>query len=451
MAAGPRNHAHPEPDMFTTEPSLASRIERLFADTPKVDPHTHLKVDRLGAPDLDALMAYHWVRTELRSVGMPEADLDPALPPEERVRRSIPYLARMRNTAMSWCLHRIFRDLYDFHDPCLTEHNYRALYDKVIASGSDPAWGGSVLRERCNISTIVTSLGNRGVGEGPDDFYYMLDAHYLFCPGVATDLEPFFAGHTSKSAYGEALTRILGEFPSTSERMERMIGGWLDHTLTGRVRFTNTFLPIEHRFHPPDATRVDFLLGQASRGGELSDGDVDALARAVSWQVLKWHHENKKAVQIAVGAEYFICDGKSIPRSQESWTSEMAPAFHHFRGARFDLMMAADALSQDVAVLARQFPNVYAAGYWWHNFFPPLIERIAGLRAQVTPMSKYTGFLSDAYYAEWTYGKMQVVKKATAQALAHLVEAGFYEEEDLPALLRQTLHDTPRDLYDLRG
>ena len=66
-------------------------------------------------------MGYHWVKTELIAVGMPRERSRPALPPDERVRRSIPYLKRMRNTAMAWCLFRIFRDLYDFDEPNLTE------------------------------------------------------------------------------------------------------------------------------------------------------------------------------------------------------------------------------------------------------------------------------------------------------------------------------------------
>ena len=69
-------------------------------------------------------------------------------------------------------------------------------------------------------------------------------------------------------------------------------------------------------------------------------------------------------------------------------------------------------------MLARQFPNVYASGYWWHNFFPPTIEKNVGLRVQVAPMTKFGGFLCDAYYAEWSYGKLQVVRKAMAAALA---------------------------------
>ena len=42
----------------------------------------------------------------------------------------------------------------------------------------------------------------------------------------------------------------------------------------------------------------------------------------------------------------------------------------------------------------------------------------------MAPMTKVGGFLCDAYYAEWTYGKLQVVKKAMASALARLVETG---------------------------
>jgi glucuronate isomerase len=435
--------------MFTTEPPLTQRIERLIDETPIVDPHTHLRLDRPGAPDLAALMSYHWVQTELRAVGMPPGDLDPALPPEERVRRSIPYLKRMRNTAMAWCLHRILRDLYDFHDYHIDESNYEELCAKVASSGRDPVWAADILRQRCKIRAVVTSLGNRGEGRGPlaDDARFMLDLHYLVCPGVATDLEPFFVGRTTKGEYVETLTDILGEVPSSPDRLAQGLRDWLDRTVADRVRFSNTFIPIEQRFTPPDEARVRAILGRADR--QIDDGDVDELVRFVVWECLGWHHDHARAFQVAVGAEYFICDGKSIPRFQETWTSEMARAFHRFGNVRFDLMMASNVLSHEVAVLCRQFPNVYASGYWWHNFFPGTIEKIVGLRMQVTPMAKFSGFLCDAYYAEWTYGKLQVVKKAMASALARLVESGFYEEYELPAILRQVLHDTPRDLYDL--
>jgi glucuronate isomerase len=352
---------------------------------------------------------------------------------------------------MAWCLYRIFRDLYGFDAPHVTESNYRDLIDRVARTGQDPTWAPRILHERCNIRTVVTSLGNRSAdpARNPPDFRFMLDAHYLFCPGVATDLTPFFAAWSKKAEYYEALSSLFGERPATTERLARLLADWLDRTVTGPVRFSNTFIPIEQRFLAPDLSQAQRVLTRAASGAELTSTEIDALVGFVTWEVLAWHHQNRKAFQIAVGAEYFICDGKSIPRFQETWTSEMARAFHQFGNARFDLMMASDVLTHETCVIARQFPNVYVSGYWWHNFFPATIQRIVALRVQMAPMTKIGGFLCDAYYAEWTYGKLQVVKKAMAAALAALVEAGCYDEDELPPLLHQILHDTPRDLYDL--
>jgi glucuronate isomerase len=359
----------------------------------------------------------------------------------------------MRNTAMSWCFHRILRDLYDLHDPLLDESNYRDVIDRVAATGLDPAWGPRLLRERCNIHTLVTSLGNAGP-EPPAETIkvrYMLDAHYLFCPGVATDLTPFFPGRTTRGEYYDALTALFdGERLGTVERLERRLNDWLDATVQGPVRFSNTFIAIEQRFRPPDRAAAETALHRAAIRRETPDeADIEAMVNQVVWTVLGWHHENRKAFQIAVGAEYFLCDGKSIPRFDPTWTSEMARAFHHFGNARFDLMLASTPMVQDICVLARQFPNIYSSGYWWHSFFPALIEQTASLRLQIAPWTKIGGFLCDAYYAEWTYGKLQVVKKSLAAALARLLETGFLEESLVPELLTQILHDTPRDLYDL--
>jgi glucuronate isomerase len=397
-------------------------------------------------------MSYHWVQTELHAVGMPKSDLDPALSPEERVHRTLPYLARMKNTAMAWCFHRILRDLYELEDPLLDASNYLDLCDRVASRAGDANWAEAVLRKKCRIQVAVTSLGNQSkiaFGRHADWLQFMLDAHYLFCPGVATDLEPFFSHRIDKNDYPEALKSILGDLPRDCRAIDKDIRDWLDRTVTGRVRFSNTFIPIETRFREPDAQAVDAALLRASRGKSLSSGEIDELVSAVSWSVLGWHDDHRKAFQIAVGAEYFICDGKSIPRFQETWTSEMARTFHHFGQVRFDLMMASDVLAQEVVVLLRQFPNVYSSGYWWHTFFPQFIEKIAGLRLQIAPATKSCAFLCDAYYAEWTYGKLQVVRRSLARALARLVDSGMYEEHEIPPLLHQVLHDSPRDLYDL--
>ncbi len=439
--------------MFTSAPGLIATIERMIEATPIVDPRTHLRAEQAAAPDLAALMDYNPFQAELLAVGMPRAHLDAALSPVERVRRAVPYLRRMSNTATAWCLRRILVDLYDFTEPEINETNCEALCGLVAKHGAVPDRAERILRDRCNIRTIVTSLGNAASDplDDPDDWYFTLDAYDLFCPGVASDLEPSFEARATKASYYEAIATLLGDRPDSPERIAQGLRDWLDRTVTGRVRFSNTFLPIDRRIAEPNSACVASIASSAARGKEPDDEENDELIRFVTWAVLGWHDDHRKAFQIAVGAESIGRDGRSIPRFESTWTSEMARAFHRFGNVRFDLLTASDVLSHEVAVLAGQFPNVYLGGYWWHNFVPSTIEKIFGLRLQIAPMAKFYGFLSDATYAEWSYGKLQVVKKSTAAALARWVEAGFYREEDLPGLLKQILHDTPRELYDLHG
>jgi glucuronate isomerase len=437
--------------MFTSEPSLAQRIERMIGDTPIVDPYSRMPAYQPAAPDLAALMSDPAIRSGLIGVGMPTDDLNPDLPPDERVRRSIPYLKRMRNTSTAWCLYRIFRDLYDFDEPHLNEANYQELFDKVLASGKDPAWAKSVLQDRSKITTVITSLGNRSTdpAHNADYFDYRLDTYYLFSPGVNTEREPTFFDCRTRDEYYPTLESVLGERPTTTKQLERLLFDWLDRTVTGRVRYTNTFLSIERRIFGDEA-HAQFVLNQASDDWDISEAEANWLSNYVSWIILKWHHENKKPIRIAVGAQPSFLEGKSIPRFQETWAAETAWLFHRFSDARFDLMIASDLLSHDFALLASQFPNVYLSGDWSHNFVPMLIEKNIGLRVQVAPMTKITGFVSDATSAEWTYGKLQIVRKAMAAALARLVDARFFEEDEIPPLLHQILHDTPRDLYGVR-
>src|SRR5262249_55976156 len=91
----------PPPPPHPPPPPAPQRTGLRSGPPPPAAPPPHPPRDRPAAPALASLMSYHWVRTELHAVGMPAAALAPALPPDERVRRSIPYLKRMRNTAMA--------------------------------------------------------------------------------------------------------------------------------------------------------------------------------------------------------------------------------------------------------------------------------------------------------------------------------------------------------------
>jgi glucuronate isomerase len=443
--------------MFTSEPSLDQRIERLIAETPLIDPRSRLSCDRPGVADLAGLLSDPEVRAELRAVGMPAEDDAAALPGDERVRRSLPYLSLMRNTATAWCLYRILRDLYDFNERHLTESNVAALMDQVARSSADPAWAPGVLKDRCNLQAVATSLEHRSAdpAKNPDSVRFLIDATPLLCPHSAEHLPspPRDGGGATRETYFARLATLLGERPATPARLARLVRDWLDRTMTGPVRFTSAEVPIERRVTPPDESQVHFVLTQAAAGRDLSGVEADALARFVTWELLAWHHDNRKAFQWIVGPSTIVSGDPAFvpahPRYQERWTCEMAQAFGHFGGVRFDVQTSSEALAQEVAALARRHPNVYASGPGGDGFVPASIARVFAYRIQAAPMTKIGAFLSDSASAEWLYGRLQLVKKALASSLSRLVESRFLDEDELPGLLRQVLHDTPRDLYDL--
>ena len=337
--------------------------------------------------------------------------------------------------------------------PSSTESNYRDLIDKVAAVGRDPAWAPTVLRDRCNIRTVVTSLGNRSADP----------ARTPTRPVHARRPLPVLPRRRHRP---DALLRgpdhqgriLRGPLPGPrrSARHHRAATARSCTTgSTGRSR-AGSGSPTRSSRSSSDSCRLTSPHTRAAlnrrrrTAGPLADADVDALARFVSWEVLAWHHENRKAFQIAVGAEYFICDGKSIPRFQETWTSEMARAFHHFGNARFDLMMASDVLTHEVAVLARQFPNVYASGYWWHNFFPATIEKIIGAarpdraddQGRRVPLRR----LLRRVDLRQAPGRKESDGRRPRAAWWR---RAFTRKTRSRPLLQQILHDTPRDLYDL--
>ncbi len=142
----------------------------MISNVPIVDTRADLSADQLGAPDLATLIAELPVRIALQGVGMPAGVLDPTRTVEQRVAEVIPWLAQIRTTAASWCLFRIFRDLYDFDEPHLTPANAPALIDRVARCATEGDWPHTVIQNRAKIRTVVVPAPPHPVAEPPADF-----------------------------------------------------------------------------------------------------------------------------------------------------------------------------------------------------------------------------------------------------------------------------------------
>ena len=80
----------------------------------------------------------------------------------------------------------------------------------------------------------------------------------------------------------------------------------------------------------------------------------------------------------------------------------------------------------------------------WGHF---VIARLFGVRVEVFSIG-FGPRLFGTRRGPTDY-RLSALPLGFSRTVAALVEAGYYEEDELPPLLHQILHDTPRDLYDL--
>ena len=144
----------------------STKIVKETLDTIKViDPHCHLRPDKLSADNLADILLYHHLWIELVSSGMsqfevtksglPHELLDPDMSPRERVKRAIKYLPNIKNTTIGLFFRWIMRDLFNIEKDIEVE-NWEEIFNQVGERCSDPTWGENILCDHCGIEYSIT-------------------------------------------------------------------------------------------------------------------------------------------------------------------------------------------------------------------------------------------------------------------------------------------------------
>lgn len=414
-----------------------------------VDPHTHLKEDHLSSNVVD-ILSYHWVLSELNSVGLDYQDvfMNPDCDLDSRLKSILPYFPKMRNTATSRCIHSIFRDLYGFNEE-LDESNYKKLLDISLKSTKSDGWADKVI-EKTHISQFVTGAGNESsLGNKRSNFDIMAELNYICWPTGSTDNLPWFGEFALDDTKYIAALEKVGEIKINSAKDLRYA---IDHFLRslncGRIKFYSTYLPIDFRFESVDDSAVNEALANYKKSDGRSKKDLDVLVHFVTWSMLETLNDIKTTLQIAVGAEYFICGGRSLSRFEPTWVSDMVKVCYRFPNIKFDFMNASKAMNHETAVAAKMIRNFYIQNMWWHTFVPSCIDNLYE-KLEIVPMVKLGGFFCDAYYCELTYGKLQMVKDTIADVLCRKVENKVYSEEFAVKVANQLLHENPKNVYGI--
>jgi glucuronate isomerase len=435
--------------------STYEKLSREISDMPLIDVHTHVDLSHPSARGLHDLLLYHMVVSELYSAGCPDASRLSELPDdaeaEDRLLRAIPYIPYVRYSSCFTVLKSILRDLYGFSTD-INSGNWRKL-DGLIRERYKNDNADEILK-KANITKINTEYCRKH-GFGNDRFFYSLewafftrsqygvfDAPLLELEIAASQDKPEGPIPVTFDEARYASRRRIETVEQTDEAMEIYVSKIpFDHVVSLPTHFSTDI-------HYGEVTREQMAQALANRKNAGSS-ERDIYANYINNKYFEALNQSgkKAAVSISVGAEPLKYE-TGIKLSAETLYAIESLA-NKYPGVDFILFNGCDYQDTALSGIIRETRNVYASGFWWHNFFPSTIEHIIRSRLERIPINKWFGYFSDAYCADWAYGKSFMIRDCFARTLSAMVDSKFYSFNDAAFIAKQLLYQNAKDYFNI--
>jgi glucuronate isomerase len=430
-----------------TETEVRRTIAKALQGARTMDPHCHLNPGKPVALNLTDILLYHHVWIELISAGMDQRETnltglphelaDPGLEPAERVRRALPFLPRIRNSTIAVMLRWLLEDVYGFREE-LTPAGVERLSEIVARRGREEGWQDRLFDGLCGIERCISvqrkgKVSNPRIEAAIEALGVVNLADGKRAPrAVLSELDKLLGREVrSASDFADVLKKVLHRLPI---KELRFLGAWVLPDITPQLASDR------------EVTRI---IGQAREDMPLSPFELGSVTYFGMTRALELLRATPlRTIQLIVGAQVFP-PHRSVTQWDGSYTEAIARLAGQFEDFHFNLATSSEVYIHDTAILAKHFPNLSVAGYWWHTFYPGLIRKSLEMRLDTVPMGKIVGFFSDAYHVEWCYPKLKLVKKVLGDVLVERVQSGWYSLDDARAIIPAILHDAARDIYHM--
>jgi len=436
---------------------LAGKLEEALSEQPMLDAHTHLDATHLTARGLHDLLLYHMVVSDLYSAGCPDGARLSEWPDDReahgRIERAIPFVPAIENTSGFWGLRIILRDLYGWSDPIRAD-DWRRLDDRIRERSGDPAWAAEILR-RANIRRSVTEWWRRHDGRADALLQYSLEwAFFARCQWGEFDTALYELEQTwsqDRPAPPSPVTRG-GSRPAVSRPLRTLseVNEALDHYLDV-IPYDEVISTAQHLSTDVDYRSVDDeTMGAAlARREHAGPHERDVYAGYILNGFLERLSRRSEPLpfQFSLGAEPLPFETAS--RIGQKTLAQLGEIVARYPRVPFHCYLSSVHANQTLCTLARELPNFFLVGYWWHNFFPPFIRRLIEERLDMLSVRKQIGFFSDAYCLEWSYAKAVMVRKILARVLAGKVALGQYNTSLALGVANEILFESPRRLLKM--
>lgn len=438
-----------------------SELKRFIDDLWIVDTHEHLvpETNRVLS-EVDPLSTFlnQYVSSDLVSSGMSHDDLemirDPSMPLKERWEIFAPHWRLIQKTGYSRAIKIAVRDLYGFDG--ITDENYFELTKKMRLANKKGLYKW-VLRDKSKIefSIIDPLLGSLDSSQSPlkqynccslvftyrfEDFLLLLDRSSLESLSAKCGIAIHSLSDLVKAfeiAFGEASKSLV--CVKIALAYNRPI--FFEKT---------TFNEAEKAFNKLSSQRLFRRVTVDGGRRTLPEGvPAEEMKTFQDFMVHRLIHlaiKHNLPVQIHTGLQE---GNENIITSANP--TDLTNLFMEYKEARFDIFHGSYPYVGELAVLAKNFQNVYIDMAWLHIISPYVARRALSEWLDTVPSNKILGFGGDYVFVEGIYGHSVLARDNVARVLAKKVEEEGYSLVEAKELARMILRDNALNLFSLKA
>jgi hypothetical protein len=423
---------------------MTSRMHTLvsaeLAELPLTDVHSHLAQGRAALSDPAMLLSYHMLQYPLRAADGGELDphvlnfgreADPETVYElwERCGQAV------MDTGFGTAFTSVMQDLYGFRGP-LNRKGLRQLAKAMKERADDPAWPDAVF-DRIKVGAALTSA----IGMAPS------------CGPLAGRLQPTVESgvlgmHECRSWQKclVELERRHGKEITCRADMDAAIRGYLDDHFnwTGKRVYVSWVSTLAD-FRPTTTAEIDRIIGRCRTGKGLTHPDVGLLVGEQIRSMVRTVSDRVAVCQLCIGCQY-LHEGTEHPLASgfPDFIHSLGYLVAEFPDLHFNMLNAIEGYEHSLCAMVQAYGNVSLGGYWWHMFYPTVMENAWHRRFDMVPATRLMGFFSDGYCVDHVYARATMTRAVLARVLAGRIERGLCTRKTASRLARAILVDTPR-------
>lgn len=420
-----------------------------------IDTHEHLHgEDERLRQDVDVLATFlpHYASSDLVSAGMSFDDLEtvrnPKFPLRDRWAKFAPFWERIANTSYARAINIALKDLYGVDG--LSDATYSEASKKLKDANKKGLYHW-ILKERSGIDIsildpIPTSIQDVG--------RFDLDRS-LFAPVMRFDpfiviKEKWELEVLSKNS-GMPIHSLKDLERALELHMERLRGFVVGIKIALAYRRSLCFDKVAYdeaeklfnRIHAQTVfKRIEAYGGTVTTTEALSFEEAKPLQDFMAHKVVGLAAKNGLPIQIHTGLqernENLITNANPV---------NLTNLFIEYKEARFDIFHGAYPYTGELAVLAKNFPNVYVDMCWLHLISPTEARRALSEWLDTVPGNKIFAFGGDCSFVEGVYAHAKLARQNVARVLREKIDEGAMTEKQAVGLGERLLRTNALELF----